>query len=89
MSPTTACRERSPSARATAVWGLAGVFLLAVVSPPLYACDDGAAVPDPGDNPRLERLELSSNQLTGPIPVELGQLTGLEWLGPGGNQREQ
>ena len=28
MSPTTAFRKRSPSAVATAVWGLAGVFLL-------------------------------------------------------------
>ena len=53
MSTTTACRKRSPSAGATVVWGLAGIFLLAVASPPLYACEDGTAVPNPGDNPGL------------------------------------
>ena len=37
MSPTTACRKRSPSAVATAVWGLAGVFLLIEIP----ACVDG------------------------------------------------
>ena len=37
MSPTTAGRKRSPSAVATAVWGLAGVFLLIEIP----ACVDG------------------------------------------------
>ena len=53
MSRTAACRERSPSARGAAVWSLAAIFLLAVGSPPLQACDGGTAVPDPGNNPGL------------------------------------
>ena len=42
-----------PSFAATAVWSLAGVLLLAAGAPPLHACDGGAAVPNPGDNPGL------------------------------------
>ena len=53
MSQTAACRERSPSARGTAVWSLAAALLLASVSPPLHACDGGTAVPDPGNNAGL------------------------------------
>ena len=44
--------SRIPSA-ATAIWSLAAIFLLAVGSPPLQACDGGTAVPDPGNNPGL------------------------------------
>ena len=46
--------SRIPSA-ATAIWSLAAIFLLAVGSPPLQACDGGTAVPDPGNNPRPSR----------------------------------
>ena len=53
MSTTTACRKRCPFSGAAVAWSLAVVFLLAVASPPLYACDDGTAVPNPGDNPGL------------------------------------
>ena len=53
MITTTACRKRSPFSGAAVAWSLAVVFLLAVASPPLYACDDGTAVPNPGDNPGL------------------------------------
>ncbi len=35
---------------------------------------------------RVTRLELSSNQLTGPIPPELGNLVRLRWLNLRGNQ---
>ena len=35
------------------VWSLVIVLLLAAGSPPLQACDDGTAVPDPGNNPGL------------------------------------
>ena len=35
------------------LWSLAAVLLLAVGSPSLHACDDGTAVPDPGNNPGL------------------------------------
>ena len=53
MNPTAAGRERIPCAVTTAVWGLGVVFLLVAGSPTLQACDDGAAVPDPGNNPGL------------------------------------
>ena len=53
MSPTTACWKRIPFSGAAVAWSLAVVFLLAVASPPLYACDGGTAVADPGSNPGL------------------------------------
>ena len=53
MSRTAACRERSPFARVAAVWSLATGLLLAAVSPPLQACDGGAAVPNPATYPEL------------------------------------
>ena len=53
MSQTPVCWKRSPLPGTTAVWSLAAVLLLTAVSPPLYACEDGTAVPDPGDNPGL------------------------------------
>ena len=53
MSPTTACWKRIPFSGAAVAWSLAVVFLLAVASPPLYACDSGTAVADPGSNPGL------------------------------------
>ncbi len=34
----------------------------------------------------IQRLDLSTNQLTGAIPGELGQLTGLEYLSLSNNQ---
>ena len=127
MSPTAALRERSPSAVTMAAWGLGAVFLLVAVSPPLLACDDGTAVPDPGNNPGLVSdceillelrdelagtgflnwntqlamtqwqgirisgspsrvTEVSGYQLTGVIPVELGQLSQLRRLSLGGNR---
>ena len=42
-----------PSAAATLVWSLAAVLLLAAASPPLQACDNGTAVPNPTSNPGL------------------------------------
>ena len=44
--------SRIPSA-AMSVWSLVAVFLLVAGSPTLQACDDGTAVPDPGNNPGL------------------------------------
>ena len=41
------------SAAATAVWSLAAILLLTAVSPPLQACDNGIAVPNPASNPGL------------------------------------
>ena len=38
------------------------------------------------DNGRVTELDLSSNQLTGEIPPELGNLANLQELGLGGNQ---
>ena len=47
-------RERVlPSPAATALWSLAAIFLLAAVSSPLQACDNGTAVPNPANNPGL------------------------------------
>ena len=129
MNPTAPWRERIPSAITTAVWGLGVVFLSAAGSPNLQACDDGTAVPNPGNNPglvadcrvlltirdelagtsslnwdtglamtrwqgirisgapsRVTALFLSSNQLTGAIPAELGQLGQLEQLELSDNQ---
>ena len=124
MSPTTACWKRIPFSGAAVAWSLAVVFLLAVASPSLNACDGGTAVADPGSNPglvadckvliairdelagsgslnwdtqltmtswqgvsvlgspsRVQVLDLQQdlygNQLTGPIPVELSQLSQL------------
>ena len=53
MSPTTACWKRIPFSGAAVAWSLAVVFLLAVASPSLNACDGGTAVADPGSNPGL------------------------------------
>ena len=53
MNQRATGRERSPSAVTAAVWGLGVVFLLTAISPNLQACDDGTAVPNPGDNPGL------------------------------------
>ena len=55
MRPTTACRKRSPSAVATAVGGLAGVFLLIEIP----ACVDG--FPSPSrlwENCRIKSLTM-------------------------------
>ena len=38
------------------------------------------------DNGRVTELYLSQNQLTGPIPPELGNLSNLQWLSLWGNQ---
>ena len=37
-------------------------------------------------DPGLQTLDLGSNELTGPIPAELGDLSNLEWLYLAGNE---
>ena len=47
----------------------------------------GVSVANPGDPAtRVTRLTLNDNNLTGPIPAELGNLTALEWLLLNGNE---
>ena len=73
---TVSSRNRAlPSFAATAVWSLAGVLLLAAGAPPLHACDGGAAVPNPGDNPGLaedcKALLAFRDKLSGGASAEL------------------